>query len=575
VQYFLLVEVKFKGNEEMTTINRRQMMGLSLAGALVQPLPRPISMSAIPALPRSVLSDRPGMVRAFLGNDATLQNLQVSANRWSGGGVEVHFLQTEQTVRLTLTALSTPVHRIHIRWPVRVAEKSTVLGDAWERSYGELAWLPLQADRVLPWYFVAKTEHNCTGVGVKTGAGAFAFWQLDAEGISLWLDVRNGGEGVLLGDRVLDVATIVTASGDDCWSTTKSLCAEMVSDTKIAAHRGKYPVHTIYGSNDWYYAYGKNNSQGILRDAALMRELAPASGPRPFTVIDDGYQDPIRFPSLPRLAEDIRRLEVGPGIWIRPTRAEKNAPASLLLPKIHWAENTDELVYDPTIDEARTLILRAVEEACAWGYDFIKHDFTTYELLGQWGSRMGASPTRPGWSFHERNSTNAEIILALYRDIRRTAGEDRLVLGCNTVGHLSAGIFDAQRTGDDVSGRVWDRTRQMGVNTLAFRLPQHGQFFAVDADCIPITPDVPWKLTEAWLEAVAASGSVLLVSPDPRSMGAEQKQAVRRAFANCLASPSSQPLDWMESRTPSNWHSQSGTVNWDWLEKTGASPFAS
>ena len=559
----------------MTMMNRRQMLGSSLASAFVRPLSRSIAASETVALPPSVLTDRPELVRAFVGDDATLQNLQGSTDRWSGGGVEVHLTQSEQAVRLTLTAPSTPIHRIHFRWAVTIPEKAVVLSDAWERSYGDLAWLPLQAERVLPWYFVAQTEHNCTGFGVKTGAGAFAFWQADTEGISLWLDVRNGGGGTLVGDRVLELATIVTASGDDSWNTTQSLCAAMMSGKQIASHRGKYPVNAIYGSNDWYYAYGRNNQQGILRDAALMRELAPASGPWPFTVVDDGYQDTSRFPSLPRLAEEIRKLEVGPGIWIRPTRAGKGASASLLLPKAHWASNTDEPAYDPTIPEARSLILRVVQEACAWGFDFIKHDFTTYELLGQWGSTMGANPTRPGWSFHKRSHTNAEILQTLYRDIRQAAGEDRLILGCNTVGHLSAGIFDAQRTGDDVSGRVWDRTRRMGVNTLAFRLPQHGRFFAVDADCIPITPDVPWKLTQHWLEAVAASGSVLLVSPDPQSMGNEQKQAVRQAFADCVSVPSCQPLDWIESRTPSKWESKKGGVmNWDWLEKVGASPFA-
>jgi alpha-galactosidase len=509
-----------------------------------------------------------------VGNDATLENLQRSTYRWSGGGVEVEMVRSEHTIRLGLTAPTVPLHRIHIRWPIRVSEKTLVLGDAWERSYGDLAWLPLQAERVLPWYFLATTERHCTGLGVKVGAGAFAFWQLDSEGVSLWLDVRNGGNGVLLGNRVLDLATITTASGENCWDTTAALCTEMMRGRKIVGNRGRYPVNAIYGSNDWYYAYGKNTQDGILRDAALVRDLAPAAGPRPFTVVDDGYQDPIRFPSMPQLAESIRKLEVGPGIWIRPTRAGRDAPESMLLPQSHWVSKTDELVYDPTIPEARASILQTVQDACTWGYDLIKHDFTSYELLGQWGNKMGASPTQPGWSFHERGLTNAEIIAALYRDIRRAAGEERLILGCNTVGHLAAGIFDAQRTGDDVSGRTWDRTRLMGVNTLAFRLPQNGQFFAVDADCVPITPNVPWRFTQAWLQAVTASGSVLLVSPDPRSMGTEQKEAVRRAFAECVALPSSQPLDWLESRTPSKWRSKSGgRINWEWLERSGASPF--
>ncbi|MEK6398222.1 MAG: hypothetical protein V4734_09065, partial [Terriglobus sp.] len=178
-----------------------------------------------------------------------------------------------------------------------------------------------------------------------------------------------------------------------------------------------------------------------------------------------------------------------------------------------------------------------------------------------------------GWSLHDRSKTNAEVIAELYRDIRSTAGDDRIILGCNTVGHLSVGVFDASRTGDDTSGKEWERTRRMGVNTLAFRLPQDHVFYRTDADCVGMTPDVPWMQTEAWLRAVAASGSILLVSPDPRSMDARAKAAIREAFAVAAQKPQAEPVDWMESRTPSYWKSAGKAVEYPWLQAEGASPF--
>jgi alpha-galactosidase len=194
-------------------------------------------------------------------------------------------------------------------------------------------------------------------------------------------------------------------------------------------------------------------------------------------------------------------------------------------------------------------------------------------LLGGWGKDFGASPTKEGWYFHDRSQTNAEIIREFYKDIRNEAGEDRIILGCNTVGHLSVGIFDGSRTGDDTSGRAWERTRRMGVNTLAFRLPQDRVFYRTDADCVPFTPDVPWTQTEAWLRAVAASGSILLVSPDPRSMDARAKTAIREAFMLAAQRPQAEPLDWTESRTPYQWRSADKRVAYPWLERDGASPF--
>ena len=69
-----------------------------------------------------------------------------------------------------------------------------------------------------------------------------------------------------------------------------------------------------------------------------------------------------------------------------------------------------------------------------------------------------------------------------------------MIIACSAVGHLSAGIFELYRIGDDNGGNKWSRTRNIGVNTLAFRGPQHGAFFAVDADCVGLTAReaIPW-----------------------------------------------------------------------------------
>ena len=45
----------------------------------------------------------------------------------------------------------------------------------------------------------------------------------------------------------------------------------------------------------------------------------------------------------------------------------------------------------------------------------------------------------------------------------------------------------------------------MGVNTLAFRMPQHSTFYSHDADCLGLTKDVPWALNEQWLRLLAGS----------------------------------------------------------------------
>jgi len=337
--------------------------------------------------------------------------------------------------------------------------------------------------------------------------------------------------------------------------------------------RGDNSTRTVIGSNDWYYAYGKNSPSNLLRDAELMQELAP-KGHRPFTVIDDGYQNPTTFPDMAKLASDIRKIGPNPGIWIRPIRAANGTKRQLLLPKERWGLRTDRmttLAYDPTIAEANHEVMQVVREATGWGYSLLKHDFTTYELLGLWGNEMGAFPTVGNWHFNDQTLTNAEILTNFYLDLRKAAGPNTVLQGCNTVGHLSAGIFDTSRIGDDVSGKDWERTRKMGVNTLAFRLPQHGQFFCIDADCIPLTNQVEWKYTSQWLQLVASTGSTLIVSADPSFVRADHKAVIRYAFAQAVSVKTQEiPLDWMDSRTPTLW---SEGHRYDWDTPVGASPF--
>ena len=520
------------------------------------------------------VEEQPSAVSVFLDGMHPVP-LERAGDRWEGAGVAMTAEQAPGGLRLSLEAPASPVERVHLRWNAPVAtERLRVLGDAWERSYGELGWREVIPEQPMPWYFLSFDGQRTHGYGVATGAAAFAFWQVDREGVSLWLDVRNGGAGVRLGSRRLAMATVIARPGEPGetpMAAARALCKRMCPSPRPLSG-------PIYGSNDWYYAYGKSSAAAILRDAELIAELVPDGDVRPFATADEGWANRTLFPDMPGLAAAIRGKRVRPGIWIRPLRAPRNAKNSVLLPGKRFAtgaEREGNASYDPTIPEGLEDALSSVREVKAWGFELIKHDFSTYDLLGQWGSAMGASPALPGWSFHDGTLTSAEIIRNFYLAIREAAG-DAVVVGCNTVGHLSAGIFEADRIGDDVSGKQWERTRRMGVNTLGFRLPQHGTFFCADPDCVPVTPEIPWELTRQWLDVVARSGAALVISPDPRSFGPEQKEAVRRAFSLAAGrGPQADPVDWFATRTPAVWRAGGGAEQqtYTWLEPSGAYPF--
>jgi alpha-galactosidase len=498
--------------------------------------------------------------------------------RWNGAGISVQTDPGAGGMPVRVEAPEVPLLRLHLRWRAAVPERWRILNDQWERSYGDLEWRGVVGDRILPWYFLAFDGRATHGYGVATGPSCFAFWQADPGGISLWLDLRNGGSAVRMGSRTLEAAVVRVRRGtpnESAFQAARAFCRQLCSQPRLSSA-------PVYGGNNWYYAYGRNcSAAAIERDADLMAELAPSGANRPFMVIDDGWSPTntagpwergnAGFPDMAGLAAALKRRGVRPGIWLRPlcTTAEVPTPAHL-----RPRGSARNAILDPSLPETLETVRQDIGRMASWGFELIKHDYTSFDLLGRWGSSMGADLTESGWHFADRSRTTAEIVLALYRTIREAAA-DAAIIGCNTFGHLSAGLFELQRTGDDTSGRDFNRTRRMGVNTLSFRGPQHRTFFDVDADCAPITPQLPWGLAARWLDLVARSGTALFVSPDPAAVNAESRQALRRAF-EAAARPRelAEPLDWMNTTTPGRWRVEGRAVEYDWYGAEGAAPFA-
>ena len=497
--------------------------------------------------------------------------------RWNGAGVSVYTEPAADGMPVRIEAPKASLIRLHLRWRAVVPGRWRILNDQWERSYGDLEWRGVIGERVLPWYFLAFDGRATHGYGVATAASCFAFWQTDPAGISLWLDLRNGGSAVRLGSRTLEAAVVRVRRGspdESAFQSARRFCHMLCAQPRL-------PSTPVYGGNNWYYAYGRNcSAAAIERDAGLMAELAPSGSNRPFMVIDDGWSPTntagpwergnTGFPDMPGLAAAIKRLGVRPGIWLRPLYTTAEVPATARL-RTRAGERRTTL--DPSLPETLETVHQDIRRMTSWGFELIKHDYTSFDLLGRWGSAMGADLTESGWHFADRSRTTAEIVLALYRAIREAA-DGAAIIGCNTFGHLSAGLFELQRTGDDTSGREFNRTRRMGVNTLAFRGPQHRAFFDLDADCAPITPQVPWNLARRWLDLVARSATALFVSPDPVAINAETKEAIRRGFA-VAARPRelAEPLDWIDTTTPGRWRIDGRAVEYDWYGPDGASPF--
>lgn len=485
-----------------------------------------------------------------------------NSGMWNISGAELEINKdrvNSSELDIILYAPNISLFTVNLHWSINIDKQLLILGDHWERGYGDFEWRGIVPERIMPWYFLTYNGIVPNGYGVKTGCRSFCSWQLNAEGITLTVDIRCGNAGVQLGERKLTAATIVKYEG----SENKSVFENARSFCKKMCERPILPASPVFGGNNWYYAYGDSSEKQILEDSKFIASLSNSHKFKPYMIIDDGWQltsggggcnggpwvGNYLFTDMEKLASDMKNTGVRPGIWCRPLLVSQNVPKEW----VRYRDPGNGLILDPSVSDVINYVKDSISNISKWGYDLIKHDFTSFDILGKWGFEMFSKPHGLPYTFADGSKTTAEIILNLYKAIK-DASNNSLIIGCNTISHLSAGIFEIQRTGDDTSGKSWERTRRMGINTLAFRMPQHENFYFVDADCIGVTSQIPWELNRQWLELLSWSGTPLFVSAEPAKVTKEQLVALQKAF-EIAAKPMevAEPLDWMYNTCPKSW----------------------
>ena len=502
----------------------------------------------------------------------------ISESLFTAGDVIVETQVCGGKLNVSVTAQETAVCKVRLRWHLSEKLRGQVLGDAWERAYGDLEWKNVTPWQTLPWYALVNDGKTTVGYGVMVRAGAICNWQLDPTGVTLWLDVRNGGDGVQLNGRKLLAAQVVSEVYEDmsAFTAAQAFCRRMCEDPI-------FPEKPVYGANNWYYAYGRSSAQDILADTDYLARLTDGVENRPYMVIDDGWQagryhndgsyeetynggpwlPNDRFGDMKALADGIRAKGVIPGIWVRLLQDDlSDMPGDWRLPGGSL---------DPSVPGVLEIVRGTVDRMGQWGYRLLKHDFSTFDIFGRWGGGMLSEMAEDGWHFADRSRTTAEIVVDLYRAIYEAARPyDMLILGCNAIGHLGAGLMHMNRTGDDTSGLMWERTLRFGVNTLAFRIPQHGAFYDVDADCMGITGGIDWHYNRQWGKLLSLSGTSMFVSVKPDSLCGEQEEELGQMLRdNSVRRLAAEPLDWQENGLPQEWLLEGNRTEFHWYAPEG------
>lgn len=484
---------------------------------------------------------------------------------------KVEYLISGSKAHVIVHPSPVPIKRIKLRWNNKNFQIERILNDTFDRSTNNLAWDCIKPDRELPWYFATFDGTYTHCYGVETGCNAICFWQVDPYGVSLWLDVRNGGNGVELNEPL--TAAIVCSrrgiEGESAYGACREFC-------KIMCESPKQLKQPVFGVNNWYWAYGMTKYVTVMEEAQYLSDLASDALCKPYMVIDDGWQ-PLRyknnwgyyiggpwdgcnsgFPGMEKTASDIGHRGCIPGLWFRPLLTAKHLPNDMLLEREATIKTFGQ-VMDPSHPDTLMETFENARRISNWGFRLIKHDFTTSDI-------NGGIVAQDGWNFYDRTKTTAQVMKKLYETIQEGANSenDVAVIGCNTYSHLTAGIHEVHRSGGDTSGRLWEYTRRNGVNTF-YRLIQNGTFFNTDPDCAAFTKRVSTDLNIKFLELCAITGSATLASITPGIFNFDEKAKVRKIFKIAsMGGYDAEPLDWMNTSCPSRFSCKGEEIAYDW-----------
>ncbi len=243
--------------------------------------------------------------------------------------------------------------RVGFRWRGALDQARLLLGDAWERGYGDLEWRGMVPDRVMPWYVMAwgrRTHRRLRRTHRGRGTLLLASRCRRNDTLGRRAKRRNS--------RASRRSHAECVRGDLPSGPRRRIgvcCGRSILPADV--RQSRLPSQPAYGSNDWYWAYGDNSTASVLGDAQRIADVSPTGSNRPFIVIDDGWQPGRgkstsgagtwdrgneKFPDIPALVSDVRRTGGRLGAWIRPLEAAADVPDSWRLPR-------DRATLDPTV----------------------------------------------------------------------------------------------------------------------------------------------------------------------------------------------------------------------------------
>ena len=306
-----------------------------------------------------------------------------------------------------------------------------------------------------------------------------------------------------------------------------------------------------WGTVGWctWYCHGRRITEGTLREVTDHISKRPALDGINLIQLDDGYQRRIGDWLLPSrafpsgLADAVARIRAqgfDAGLWVSPFIAEPGSEVARAHPDWFLTDKRGRPVsggwnpawrtrfhaLDCTLAPVRAWLRSLFTRLREIGINFFKLDYLYPAALP--GRRAAPNVTRAG-----------ALRLGL-ETIREAVGEDTLLLGCGAPLGPAVGLVDAMRVSPDVApfwrmsgliptvlGENELHGRYVSIHHSMTRAFLHDRWWINDPDVLLLGGDARPHEIKTQAAAVAASGGLVLLGDDPRTLNSEQVDLFR------------------------------------------------
>jgi alpha-galactosidase len=251
----------------------------------------------------------------------------------------------------------------------------------------------------------------------------------------------------------------------------------------------KFPPN---GWCSWGDFYNNINEKKIRQQVDYIHQHIPSLK---YIQIDDGYEPnygdwlqtkPSYDGSMKATAQYIENKGMQPGIWLSPFVCDSNS--TIFRDHKDWLvkdQNGEPLLSSKVIADRSWFVLDGTNPAVQtyfeqlfnkmrsdWGITYFKLDFL------YWGAIQGGY-------FYDKNATRIQAYREGLKAMRRGAGAESFILGCNVPMWPSLGLVDGMRLSNDID-RTWNSFKETARENLG-RTWQNGILWWNDPDMIILT----------------------------------------------------------------------------------------